>query len=52
MNKENHKVRLLRFQRLINLKMAKTYRTVSIEVLFAVTIMMPFDIKIEEAARL
>jgi len=52
MRKENNKAMLLRVQRLINIKMAKAYRTVSHEVLCVVTGMMPIDIKIEEAARL
>jgi len=51
-NKESNKARLLRVQRLINLKMAKAYRTVSHEALCVVTGMIPIDIKIEEAARL
>jgi len=50
--KENNKARLLRVQRLINIKIAKPYRTVLHEALCVVTGMMPIDIKIEEAARL
>jgi len=52
MNKESNKARLLRVQRLINIKMAKAYRTVSHEALCVVTGMIPIDIKIEETARL
>ena len=52
MNKENNKARLLRVQRLINIKMAKAYHTVSHEALCVVTGMMPIDIKIEKASRL
>ena len=52
MRKANYKVRLLRVQRLINIKMAKAYRTLSNEALCVFTGMMPIDIKIEEAAQL
>ena len=52
MNKENNKARLLRVLRLINIKMAIAYRTVSHEAPCMVTGMMPIDIKIEKAARL
>jgi ribonuclease HI len=52
LRKENYKARLLRVQRLINIKMAKAYRTVSHKALCVLTGMMPIDIKIEEAAQL
>jgi len=52
MNKENNKARLLRVQRLINIKMAKAYGTVSHETLCVVTGLMPIDIRIGESARL
>jgi hypothetical protein len=52
MSKENYKAKVLRVQRLINIKMAKAYRTVSHEALCVVTGMMPIDIKIEETVRL
>jgi len=51
MKKENNKARLPRVQRIINIKMAKTYRTVSIEAFCAVTGMIPIDIKIEKAVQ-
>jgi hypothetical protein len=44
MRKENYKARLLRDQRLISIKMAKAYRTVSQEALCVLTGMMPIDI--------
>jgi len=52
MRKENCKARLLRVQSLINIQMAKAYRTVSNEALCVLTGMMPIDMKIEEAAQL
>ena len=52
MEKEKYKSKVTRVQRLINIKMAKTYRTVSKEALCVVTGMTPIHIKIEEAARL
>jgi len=52
MRKEKYKSRLLRVQRLINIKMAKAYRTVSNEALCVLTGMIPIDIKIEETAQL
>jgi hypothetical protein len=52
MSKENYKARILRVQRLINIKMAKAYRTVSHEAFCVITGMMPIDIKTEETVRL
>jgi len=52
MEKEKYKNKVTRVQRLINIKMAKAYRTVSNEALCVVTSMTPIHIKIEEAARL
>jgi hypothetical protein len=52
MEKESYRTTLLRVQRLINIKMAKTYCTVSNEALCLLTGMTPIDIKIEEAAQL
>jgi len=52
MEKESYKYKLIRVQRLINIKMAKAYRTVSNEALCVLTGMTPIDIKIEEAAKL
>jgi len=49
MRNESYKARLLRVQWLINIKMAKAYRTVSNEALCLLTGMMPIGIKIEEA---
>ena len=52
MEKEKYKNKITREQRLINIKMAKTYRTVSSEALCVVTGMTPIHIKIEEATKL
>jgi len=52
MEKESYKYKLISVQRLINIKMAKAYRTVSNEALCVLTGMAPIDIKIEEAAKL
>jgi hypothetical protein len=50
--KEKYKNKVTRVQRLINIKMAKAYRTVSSEALRVVTGMTPIHLKIEEAAEL
>ena len=50
--RKSYKARLQRVQRLINIKMAKAYHTVSNEALCVLTGMMPFDIKIKEEAQL
>jgi hypothetical protein len=52
MEKEKYKNKVTRVQRVINIKMAKAYRTVSNEALCVVTGTTPIHIKIEEAARL
>jgi len=52
LRKENHKARLLKVQRLINIKMTKAYRTVSNEAHCVLTGMMPLDIKIDQEAQL
>jgi len=52
LRKENYKARLLRIQRLINIKMAKAYRTVSNKALCVLTGMMPIDIKIDQESLL
>ena len=48
---ESYKSKLIRVQRLINLKIAKAYRTVSNDALCILTGMTPIAIKIEEAAQ-
>ena len=52
MEKESYKYKLIRVQRLMNIKMSKAYRTVSNEALCLLIGMTPIDIKIEEAAKL
>jgi hypothetical protein len=52
LGKESYKTKLIRVQRLINIKIAKAYRTVSHEALSIITGMTPIDIKIEEAAQI
>jgi hypothetical protein len=52
MGNECYKSKLIGVQRLINIKMAKAYRTVSHEALCILTGMTPIEIKIEEAAQL
>ena len=47
---ESNKLKLKRVQRLINIKIAKAYRTVSNEALCALTGLTPIIIKIEEAS--
>jgi hypothetical protein len=51
-DKASYKSKLVRVQRLINIKTAKAYRTVSHEALCVVTCMMPIDLKIKQAARI
>ena len=51
LRKESYKMKLIRVQRLINIKMAKAYRTVSHEALCILTGVTPIEIKIEEAAQ-
>jgi len=52
MKKETYKNKVIRVQRLINIKIAKAYRTVSSEALCIITGLTPIHIKIEEAAEL
>jgi len=52
MGKESYKSKLIKVQTLLNIKMAKAYRTVSHEALCILTGMTPIEIKIEEAAQL
>jgi len=52
MEKEKYKNKTARVQRLINIKMANAYRTVSSEALCVVTGMTPIHIKIEAASKL
>jgi len=47
MKKESYKCKLIRVQRLINIKMAKAYRTVSHKALCILTGITPIEIKIE-----
>ena len=47
--KEKYKNKIARVQKLINIKMAKPYRTVSSEALCVITWMTSIHIKIEEA---
>jgi len=49
---ESYKSKLIRVQRIINIKMTKAYRTVSNEALCILTGMTPIAIKIEEAKQL
>lgn len=51
-NKTYYKRKITRVQRLINIKIAKAYRTVSSDALCLITGLTPIDIKIEEAAQL
>jgi hypothetical protein len=52
LGKESYKAKLIRVKRLINIKIAKAYRTVSHEALCILTGMTPINIKIEEASQL
>ena len=47
----SNKLKLIRVHRLINIKIAKAYRTVSNEALSAVTGLTPITIKIQEASQ-
>ena len=51
-NKASYKLKITRVQRLINIRLARAYRTVSNEALCILTGLTPIDIKIEEAAQL
>ena len=50
--KVSYKTKLIRVQRLMNINIAKSFRTVSNEALCIITGMTPIDIKIEETAQL
>jgi ribonuclease HI len=50
--KASYKTKLIRIQRLMNIRIAKSYRTVSNEALCVITGLIPIDIKIEETAQL
>jgi hypothetical protein len=50
--KASYKQKIIRVQRLINLRIAKAYRNVSNEALCIITGITPIDIKIEETAAL
>jgi hypothetical protein len=47
LTKEAYKTKLIRVQRFINIRIAKSYRTVSNEALCMITGLTPIDIKIE-----
>jgi hypothetical protein len=47
----SNKLKLIRVQRIINIKIAKAYRTVSNEALCTLTGLIPITIKIEEASQ-
>jgi hypothetical protein len=51
-DKVSYKSKFVRVQRLINIKIAEAYRTVSHEAICVFTGMMPIDLKIEQAARI
>ena len=51
LTKASYKIKLTRVQRLINIKVAKSYRTVSNEALCMITGLTPIGIKIEETAQ-
>ena len=52
MTLETCKAKLMRVQRIINIKIAKAYRTVSNEALCVLAGLTPITIKIEEIAKL
>jgi len=51
-NKASYKLKITRVQRLINMRLARAYRTVSNEALCLITGLTPIGIKIEETAQL
>ena len=51
LNKHSYKAKLIRIQRLINIRIAKAYRTVSNEALCVIVGIKPIHIKIEGAGR-
>jgi len=52
LNNASYKARLTRIQRLMNIKIAKAYRTVSNEALCVITGLTPIHIKIQEIAKI
>jgi hypothetical protein len=52
MENKKYKNKVIRVQRLITIKMAKAYRTVSSEAICVITGVTPIRIKIEEAAEI
>ena len=52
MKKQNNKAKYIRVQRLINLRMAKAYRTISHEALCILTGILPINIRAKETAAL
>jgi hypothetical protein len=48
LNKKCYRNKIIRIQRLINIKIAKAYRTVSNETLCVITGLIPINIKIDE----
>jgi hypothetical protein len=52
LEKTSHRIKLTRVQRLINIKIAKAYRTVSNEALCIITGLTPIHIKIQETVEL
>jgi len=52
LNKFCYKAKLIRIQRLINLRIAKAYRTVSNEALCVINGIIPINIKIEETGKI
>jgi hypothetical protein len=52
LTKNCYNIKLTRFQRLINIRIAKSYPTVSNEALCMITGLTPIDIKIKETAQL
>jgi hypothetical protein len=46
-----YKAKITRIQRLINIRIAKAYRTVSNEALYVIRGIIPINIKIEEIAK-
>jgi len=51
LDKACYKAKIIRIQRLINIKIAKAFRTVSNEALCVITGLTPINIKIEETAK-
>ena len=51
LNRSCYKAKLVRIQRVINIRIAKAYRTVSNDALCIITGLMSINIKIEEATK-